>query len=329
MRELGQHRTATSRTSHGRQQANTWPYARHAAFVDTVRTAAAKWFAEHGFAADARYGYILASRSQWPNNIIDARVPESVRRERARRQAAKLGFPLHKWIHHGLSSQALLLNLVGPLVVEQDLDPLGEAFAVEGLPWPQGPVTAEWEHEDRSVFNEDYGQPTSIDLVIHNAAAEPRVFLEAKFVEQEFGGCSVFANGDCDGRNPAGDFGLCYLHHVGRRYWTLLQQHGFLEGPLRTDSTCILACHYQFFRELLFAVEKGGTFVLLSDERSPTFHCQGPQGERGLMPFLADLVPQRLRPRVGSISVQHVVEAIERSGRHSWVGEFKQKYGLQ
>jgi len=29
--------------------------------------------------------------------------------------------------------------------------------------------------------------------------------------------------------------------------------------------------HYQFYREVLFALEKGGTFILLSYDRSPTF----------------------------------------------------------
>ena len=70
---------------------------------------------------------------------------------------------------------------------------------------------------------------------------------EAKLVEKEFGGCSAFAKGDCDGHNPAKDFNLCYLHHIGRRYWELMGKHGFLDGPLAKDSVCIMASYYQFF----------------------------------------------------------------------------------
>ena len=81
------------------------------------------------------------------------------------------------------------------------------------------------EYEDRSIFKEDQGQPTSIDLVITSPDDVPEIFIEAKFVEQEFGGCSVFQSGDCDGRNPAVNHELCYLHHIGRQYWSLMQQN--------------------------------------------------------------------------------------------------------
>jgi len=92
---------------------------------------------------------------------------------------------------------------------------------------------------------------------------------------------------------------------------------------------CILATHYQFFRELLFAVSKGGTFILLSDNRSSVFYCDGPQGERGLMALLQGLLPLEIKHKVAAISIQELVKEIRESGRHDdWVGDFYLKYGL-
>ena len=139
---------------------------------------------------------------------------------------------------------------------------------------------------------------------------------------------ALFSKGDCDGGNPSSDFSRCYLHYIGRRYWTLLENHGFLKSTLFDESTCVLASHYQFFREVLFALEKGGTFILLSDDRSPTFSCTGPDGERGLMPLLLKFVPEKLRNRIGQVSIQNVIEAIESSLHHGWIGQFKLKYGM-
>jgi hypothetical protein len=309
-------------------RARTWPCPRHREFEKELRKTASAWFNDKGFAVSARYPYILADRQEWSQNIILPEVAQYIREERARREAQRQGFPLHKYIHHGLSSQAMLFNLVGPLIVAKDLGPLRQAFTRQGVAWPEGEVSASFEYEDRTVFNEDTGQPTSIDLVLKDGSGQPRLFVEGKLVEKEFGGCSVFEGGDCDGRNPAHDFSLCYLHHLGRRYWELLDKHGFLAGAIVQNVTCILASYYQFFREVIFALELGGSFVLLSDERNPTFSCDGPQGKRGLMPFLLSLVPQSVLPRVATASIQQMVAAIRSSGWHEWITEFERKYGM-
>jgi len=315
-------------TESSRARARTWPYPRHRYFEKKLRKTAADWFRDKGFAVSARYPYILADREKWAQNIILTEVAEYIQEEHARREGEKRGFPLHKYIHHGLSSQAMLFNLVGPLIVAGDLAPLQQAFAGQGIAWPEGNITASFEYEDRKVFNEDTGQPTSIDLVLRDSSGHPRLFVEGKLVEKEFGGCSVFAAGDCDGRNPARDFSLCYLHHLGRKYWELLNEHGFLSGGIGQNATCILSSYYQFFREVIFALELGGSFVLLSDERSPTFSCIGSPGKRGLMPFLLAMVPQSLHAHVATVSIQQVVAAIKSSGRHEWIAEFERKYGL-
>ena len=55
--------------------------------------------------------YILAKRDGWRNNIILPEVAEYIEKEKQRREQAGEPFPLHKWIHHGLSSQACLFIL--------------------------------------------------------------------------------------------------------------------------------------------------------------------------------------------------------------------------
>jgi len=185
-----------------------------------------------------------------------------------------------------------------------------------------------FEYEDRNIFNENSGQPTSIDLVVLDTCDRPKIFIESKFVEQEFGGCSVFGAGDCDGQNPAGDTSTCYLHHIGRKYWSLIQKYGIDNGSVGNDATCILANHYQFFKEAIFAFEHQGIFVLLCDERSPVFYSDGPKGPRGVMPFLLSLLPNQLQRHVSYVTVQELIAEMESLGQYEWIGEFKEKYGL-
>lgn len=315
-------------TTNSRRLARMWPYPRHNRFVMHLRQAAKEWFAKREYAVNAKYEYCLAEWADWHSNIIVPEVATYIENIRQERASVGQGFALHDYVHHGLSSQALLFNLIGPLIVRSDLEPLRHSVHTSNLIWPGFSQQTTFEYEDRSVFNEDSGQPTSVDLVIGDSNVAGSLFIECKLVETEFGGCSVFEKGDCDGANPAADFSRCYLNYIGRRYWTLLDKHGFLEGAITTDTTCILASHYQFFRLALFALEKGGTFVLLSDERSPTFCCKGPMGDRGLMPVLLPYVPRRLWTRVGQMSIQDVVNAIALSGRHDWIVDFKQKYGM-
>ena len=151
------------------------------------------------------------------------------------------------------------------------LPPFAPFSRTKAYPGYQGDISAEFEYDDRRVFNERQGQPTSIDLVLRKGMLEPKIFVEAKLVEKEFGGCSLFSGGDCDGRNPAkdhspgDDFPLCYLDTIDRWYWKLMDKHKFLDGPLAEDSTCIMTSYYQFFREALMALELGGDFVMLCD----------------------------------------------------------------
>jgi len=273
--------------------------------------------------------YCLSEHEQWPENIICKEVVDYILAERER-YLGEESFPLHRYLHHGLSSQAMVFNLIGPLVVRDDLEPLRMAMVHTGIQWPGGTVSACFEHDDRSVFNEDSGQPTSIDLLV---AGEPgSLFIEAKLVEREFGGCSVFAAGDCEGMNPL-QVGLekCYLHHIGRTYWGRMQEYGFEGTELASGAVCPFANYYQFFREVLFSLVKHGRFVLLHDERNPAFVnvSESDAGQRGLWPFLLKAVPVQHVASVRRLTIQEVVDAVVASGRHDdWIQEFKLKYGI-
>jgi hypothetical protein len=80
---------------------------------------------------------------------------------------------------------------------------------------------------------------------------------------------------------------------------------------------------------LLFAVELGGTFVVLYDERNPTFSSIGPHVQRGLLPFLRSFISDSLQTQLATITLQQVVQTIEASNRHPWINDFKTKYGLE
>jgi hypothetical protein len=311
------------------QAARTSPAKRHKAFERELRDVAAQWFSKKGFITHAKMDYCLRSHDCWPQNIICDDVVEYIRKERQWHRG-KDPYLLHKYFHHGLSSQAMAFNLLGPLIVRRDLEPFRNALDEVGISWPRGKTEAVFEYDDRKVFKEVTGQPTSIDLMISGTSSS--LFVEAKFTEKEFGGCSIFAGGDCEGKNPcASDFAACYLHRIGRTYWQRLSEHEFIDGPFQESPICLLANYYQFFREVLFAISNGGSLILLHDDRNPTFYRVSDDGTgiAGLWPFLMQFVPERQRKNIGRITIQQVVRAIESCGRHSdWIDEFKDKYGI-
>lgn len=312
-----------------RQLARTWPFKRYSTYQRELRDIAEKWFSKKGLATDPRKPYCLKSRDDWSHNIICADVAEYIHEENERSRGKKY-FPLHKDLHHGLSSQAMMFNILGPLIVREDLEPLRTIIEQAGITWPTGEITTEFEYDDRSVFNEDSGQPTSIDLVI--SGETEGLFIEVKYTEAGFGGCGIFSKGDCDGRNPVvHGLDTCYLHHIGRRFWELMKEFSFGETGFASGPICPFTNYYQFFREILFSLSERGSFVLLYDERSPVFMKTSKNGkESGLWPFLMRSVPAEHRDKVGRVTIQQLVIEIERSRRHNdWIDEFKLKYGME
>ncbi|MBK4737313.1 hypothetical protein JJB74_22060 [Noviherbaspirillum sp. DKR-6] len=107
-----------------------------------------------------------------------------------------------------------------------------------------------------------------------------------------------------------------------------MRKHGITDG-LENERLCIFTLHYQFFREVIFSVEKNGTFVVLFDKRSPVFRCRAGEKEGGLLPFLLSYLPDSIKAKVVSLSMQELVAQIEtRPAHHDWIFEFKRKYGM-
>jgi len=314
---------------HRRKESLLWPHSRFKDFIKPLRKTAAVWFKSRSFPVQEKYPYILGNRESWRNNIILTEVADYVCDVKEHHAEKGKAFPLHKFIHHGLSSQGMLFNLMGPLIIREDLAMLRPAFDRIDVPWPKGIISTVLEMEDREIFNENFGQPTSIDLVISGSSSPPSLFIEAKFVEQGFGGCSVFKDGDCDGRNPVHNLSSCYLHRIGRTYWTILKGQGFLQGAFQDSPICILANYYQYFREVAFAVENGGYFILLHDARNPVFVNNIPMEQRGLWPFLMSFIPMRLQDRVKRVTIQEIFDLVRGSETHrDWAEKFAMKYGL-
>ena len=178
---------------YSRRRAQLWTYKRHNEFEANLHESNARWFAERVCAINRRMPYLLEDWKDWPKNIILPKVANFIQEEQKKRIDSREGFPLHKYIHHGLSSQAILFNLIGPLVVEGDLGFFRQALETKGVVWPTGEVTPKFEAGDRNIFNEDSGQPTSIDFVIKNSNNARSLFIESKLVERELGGCTGFS----------------------------------------------------------------------------------------------------------------------------------------
>jgi hypothetical protein len=312
-----------------RALAKTWGWNRYSAYQKEMQLVAAKWFAKWNKKKHPKMPYCLYDHSFWKENIILESVAEFIA-NRAVDAKGEETFPLHKYLHHGLSSQAMVFNLIGPMIVQKDLSPIIFVLKKKGCKISDGGYLGEFEYADRFVFNENSGQPTSIDLILRNTSGTIDFFIESKFTEAEFGGCSVFSKGDCSGENPIGTKNSCYLSHIGRTYWDKMEKFGFTEH-LKGQLSCIFTSYYQFFREILLALEKNGTFVLLCDERSPVFFNKDKDGvDRGLIAFLLKLVPFQHRDCFKVVTIQEIVHEIEvnHKSNHLWVDLFKEKYGI-
>jgi len=302
---------------------------RRADWLPELRAQVAVYFDEKGLAVRSTAPYILAGgKHRWPLNIIDPEVVAMIRAIIAERRAEGHPFPLHRWIRHGLSSQALLFNLIGPVLLAARWDVFDSVLESAGVLLPGHVVDAKLEEEDRSIFNEGRGQPTSIDLYLQTDQGDT-VCAEFKFTENGFGECSVFESGDCDGRNPASDVDLCYLHAIGRTYWLLMQRHGLITDSLEANSICPFATLYQAYRILIFALERGGHFLLIHDERNPSFAWTSTSIHRGAFALFYELLPASAQRRCHRITTQAVVEILERVFPFRTLEEVKAKYFKQ
>ncbi|MEI7946010.1 MAG: hypothetical protein WCJ02_04910 [bacterium] len=303
------------------------------AFEADLQAAAAKWFANHGHPVLKGMDYCVSEPSLWHHNII---LPEVVQMITRTAQAWKIRNPTLKGclsdsMHHGLSSQAMKFNLLGPLVARKDLSPLKAAFEAVGGRWPGCDLKPYFEHYDRQIFNERHGIPTCFDFALIGQGTG--LFIETKLSEPGFDGCPHHQDGSCDGKNPCSFARIteCPLTQSGYTYWQRMDECQLIEAALVDGDTCPFVSYYEFFQKLMFAVANQGVFILLYDERSPIFVQRDAQGNLtgGICKHLSDALPRHIWTRVGGITVQGLVRAIEASGRHGdWIQEFKDKYGI-
>ncbi len=78
--------------------------------VSEVQRQTANYFSSKGYEVRRKNPHILARRETWKNNIILRGVADYIMAQKKHRKQQNLPFPLHKWIHHGLSSQACLFK---------------------------------------------------------------------------------------------------------------------------------------------------------------------------------------------------------------------------
>ena len=157
-----------------RQKAKEWSYPRHTEFESELRNSSSEWFINKRFQVHSKMPYCLDSLDNWRNNIILSEVADYIENFKNESEKNNKPFPLHKYAHHGLSSQAMVFNLIGPLITRNDLTPLTALLETKGI--VDKFEKAEFEYEDRTVFNEDTGQPTSIDLVLFDTENRPKDF---------------------------------------------------------------------------------------------------------------------------------------------------------
>jgi len=305
---------------------NAWLFPHGKEWEEDLRSKLAKYFKKKGYQVfSPTKGYILRNRNDWGKNIISDKVSNYIQEQKDEHHKKNKPFPLHKWIHHGLSSQALLFNLLGPLVVDKQWHIFNEILHQAGIQLSTSVANAEFEVEDREIFNEQQAQPTSIDLCLY-AEDEEKVFIEFKFTEKNFGGCSVFNDGDCDGRNPANDFNLCYLHHIGRKYWELMETHGLLTEQIKNSFQCPFSTLYQIYRLILFTLEKKEHFLLIYDKRNPSFLVGSGNIKRGLFNFVYESLPRKIQDKCHTLSVQSILPILQKHPELDWVNDLKEKY---
>jgi len=95
---------------------------------------------------------------------------------------------------------------------------------------------------------------------------------------------------------------------------------------LNSVEYCPFTEFYQAYRLLLFALENNGYFLLIHDERNPTFLIQHSGIKRGKYKRFKQLLPKEISDKVFILNIQRIVEHLEKDVKCTWLAEFKKKY---
>jgi len=153
-----------------------------------------------------------------------------------------------------------------------------------------------------------------LDFAIVNKKGKS-IFVEAKYTEKGFGECSK-----CDGnRNPVNNPNCCYLTTQAKRtYWEKMEKYE-LDAVYKNCITCPFTKYYQFYRELMFALELNGYFVILFDERNPALD--------NVIPSLIASVPENIKNNIKTLYIQEVLNILD-NHQYQWTDKFRTKYGI-
>ena len=296
-------------------------------FRSSLEQSSSTWFKNSGFNTNPKHPYILLHEKDWGKNILLPEVYEYILEAKRLRNYP---FPLHNWLHNGLSSQAMLFNLFGPLVVKKSLSVLEEPLKEIGIELPKV-VSGVFEYQDKLVFNELQPQPTSLDFAILDKSDAPKILFEAKLVEKGFGLCSRLRSSICSGLNPLNKdvhdpIKECELVKMGREYWKVLNESNALTEVTKNGPTCPMAIFYQFYREIGFAIKTNSQLVFLVDERNPFF---SPNYYSSLTNKLIKTLNSSAQSRIKIVTIQRIFKEIEKIfSNQSWVKSFSEKYNL-
>jgi len=105
-----------------------------------------------------------------------------------------------------------------------------------------------------------------------------------------------------------------------------MQKHGLVTDGLKANSICPFITLYQAYRILMFALERGGHFLLIHDERNPSFAWTSTSVDRGAFALFHELLPASAQRRCYKITTQAVVEVVERVFPFPTLEEVKAKY---
>jgi hypothetical protein len=304
------------------------------AFEAELQAAAATWFRKHGHPVRTDMDSCISEPNLWHHNIILPEVARLIRITASTWNRRLPGVPsrFEGTLHHGLSNHAMAFNLLGPLVARKDLAPIKAAYEAVGGRGQWDELYAYFEAHDRKVFNEPEGAPTCLDFAVMGNGIG--LFMDVMFTQSGFGGCPHIQDGSCDGKNPCsfGKLTECALTRSGNTLWTQMEQWEMSEATRIDGDTCPFVNYYSFFQNLLFSLGKHGVYILIYDERNSLFVQRDEQGNLvdGLCQQLSEALPRHKWGRAGAFTIQDLVRAIEKTGRHDdWIQEFKDKYAIK
>ena len=301
-------------------------YMSYSKYQSDLRMVAEGWFVEKGLDRDPTYPFVLNREIPWQYNLIDNDIYENVKHIE----------PMHPWTRNGLSSQSMCFNLLGPLVGNpktnnSNLAPLKRACENSAIPWPSN-AKGQLEFNAMPLFQEaSKRQSTSLDVAINSTpdSDDKSLFIEVKLSENRFGGCNYYKKDTCSKSNLTIEEDLdCHYSVKVRTCWTLMRRHSLLDCDLGESNECPFRRYFQFFRELLVALEYRGIYVLLYDEHNPTFIAPEGSKRTGVFTFLRSRLPDEIQPFVKSFTVQEVLREIATDSSFSHANDFAVKYGM-